>query len=90
VTHLEKDNLIEGEARDATETFHFTIRPFVTGGFALYVQYSGDCHENTTGAGIWPTVERARRVAEESAARLLNGATVTWLEKKENSKLSRR
>jgi hypothetical protein len=77
--------MITGRASDGKETFQFTIRPFVTGGFVLDIRYTGDCHENITGAGIWPTVERAKRVAEESATRLLHGASVTWSERKEIS-----
>jgi len=33
---------------------------------------------NTTGAGIWPTVEKAREIAEATARHLLSGAVVIW------------
>ena len=58
-------------------TFTFTVRPVPTG-FRLDNHYRGGCHENTTGAGIWPTVEKAREIAEATAHRLLSGAVVTW------------
>jgi hypothetical protein len=60
--------------------FEFTIEPFVGGGFLLDIRYSGDCHHNITGAGIWPALQKAQSVAEETARRLLHGATVNWEE----------
>jgi hypothetical protein len=72
--------LITGHAADDREEFSFTVEPFVTGGFKLSIRYSGDGTNNTTGAGVWPTVEKAKQVAEESARQLLHGATVTWQE----------
>ena len=66
-----------GIATGNGETFTFTIRPVPTG-FRLDNRYRGGCHENTTGAGIWPTVEKAREIAAVTAHRLLSGAVVTW------------
>jgi hypothetical protein len=71
---------ITGHARDEKETFEFSIKPFVTGGFMLNIRYSGDCHHNITGAGVWPSVEKAREIAETSAAKLLHGAVVVWVD----------
>jgi hypothetical protein len=45
--------MITGEAKDEKELFEFTIAPFVSGGFLLTIKYSGDCHYNVTGAGVW-------------------------------------
>jgi hypothetical protein len=70
--------MVTGEAQDDRETFVFTITPFVTGGFRLDIKFSGDGPHNVTGAGIWPTVEKAKQIAQETAARLLHGAEVTW------------
>jgi hypothetical protein len=70
--------LLTGYARDTRERFDFTVEPFVTGGFTVSIRYSGDCHHNITGAGVWPTVEKAKQIAEETARKLLHGATVTW------------
>ena len=69
-----------GRASDTRETFEFTIEPFVNGGFLLSIRFSGDGRSNTTGAGVWPTVEKAKEVAEQTSRRLLNGATVNWQE----------
>lgn len=69
-----------GEARDDKELFEFTIEPFVRPGFLLTIRYSGDCHHNITGAGVWPTVEKAKQIAQETARKLLHGAIVSWNE----------
>jgi hypothetical protein len=69
-----------GEASDSREVFELIIEPFVTGGFLLSIRYSGDGVNNVTGAGVWSTVEKAKQIAEQSAHRLLHGATVTWHE----------
>jgi hypothetical protein len=60
------------------ETFRFTISALPSGGFRLDNRYSGTCHENVTGAGVWPSVEKAREIAETTARHLLAGASVTW------------
>ena len=75
-----KSDVISGKAKDDKELFEFTIEPFVSGGFMLSIRYSGDCHHNITGAGVWPNIEKAKPIAQETAAKLLHGATVTWLE----------
>jgi hypothetical protein len=67
----------KGQAQDTRETFRFTIEEFV-GGYRLDIDFSGDGHSNGTGAGIWPSIEKAKAIAEETASRLLNGATVAW------------
>lgn len=50
-----------GEARDEKELFEFTVEPFVTGSYLLSIRYSGDCCQNVTGAGVWPTIEKAKQ-----------------------------
>jgi hypothetical protein len=71
-------SMVRGEAKDSREKFEFTIAPYVAGGFLLTIRYSGDGTPNTTGAGVWPTVEKAKQIAEETAQRLLHEVTVTW------------
>jgi hypothetical protein len=70
--------VVKGGASDDRETFEFTIEPFTSGGFMLSIRFSGDGRSNITGAGVWPNVEKAKQIAEETAQRLLHGATVTW------------
>jgi len=84
VTALQCDatlkTMIRGTARDSRERFDFTIQPFVLGGFRLDISFSGDGRSNETGAGIWPTIDKAKAVAEETASRLLHGESVIWSE----------
>ena len=72
--------VIKGEAKDETELFEFEIKPFVRPGFLLTIRYSGDCHHTVTGAGVWPTVEKAKEIAQETASKLLHGAIINWNE----------
>ena len=72
------NDVVTGQASDNRETFEFTIEPYVSGGFMLSIRDRGDGSSNITGAGVWPTVEKAKQIAEETAQRLLHGATVTW------------
>jgi hypothetical protein len=72
--------MIRGSARCGSELFEFTIKPFVTTGYLLTVRYSGDCDENITGAGVWPSIEKAKQIAQTTADKLLNGATIAWEE----------
>jgi hypothetical protein len=49
----------------------------VGGGFSLSIRFSGGSRENITGAGVWPSVEKAKQIAEASA-QLLDEAAVQW------------
>jgi hypothetical protein len=70
--------VITGRAHNEVETFEFTIEPFVSGGYRLDTRYHGECHHNITGAGIWPTIEKAQQIAETTALRLLHVDRVEW------------
>jgi hypothetical protein len=72
------DIVITGQAKDDKELFEFVIAPFVSGGFMLSIRYSGDGRHNITGAGVWPTVDKAKQIAQDTATKLLHGATVSW------------
>ena len=72
--------MIKGEAKDERELFEFTIEPFVTGGFLLKIRFSGDVREGITGAGVWPSIEKAKQIAQETTTKLLNGAVIIWTE----------
>ena len=75
---MTSDEKWHGRAVGNGETWNLTIEPFVTGGFRLDIQYSGGCHENITGAGVWPSVEKAKEIAQLAAVRLLDGAQIQW------------
>jgi len=62
--------MVRGEAKDSREKFEFTITPLVAGGFLLTISYSGDGDHNITGAGVWPTIGKAKQIAQNMATRL--------------------
>ena len=71
--------MVNGEAKDDKELVEFSIEPFVTAGFILSIRFGGDGRHNITGAGVWPSVEKAKQIAQTTATKLLHGATITWL-----------
>lgn len=73
-----REILARGIARDEREQFEFIIEPFVSGGFVLSIRFSGDGRCNTTGAGVWTSIEKAKEIAAQTANRLLHGAEITW------------
>jgi hypothetical protein len=72
--------VVKGEAKDEKEKFEFSIEPFVAGGFMLSIRFSGDGPPNFTGAGVWPTIEKAKEIAQTTATKLLHGTTIAWQE----------
>jgi len=72
--------VVKGKASYESELFEFEISPFVTTGFLLSIRYSEDERQNITGAGVWPTIEKAKQIAEETATKLLHGADISWNE----------
>jgi hypothetical protein len=69
---------LKGRAQDARELFEFAVETYAAGGFLLSIRYSGGGAHNITGAGVWPTVEKAQQVAEDTAWKLPHGADVIW------------
>jgi hypothetical protein len=69
---------VHGSATNGAEAFDFTIEPFVFGGVSLYIKYRGPEESNVTSGGVWPDVEKAKAMAEQTARQLLRGATVVW------------
>jgi hypothetical protein len=57
--------VVRGAAKDEKELFEFENKPV---------------RNNITGTGVGPTVERAKEIAETSAAKLLHGAVVVWVD----------
>jgi hypothetical protein len=70
-----------GRASDEKKKIELLIKPFVVKekGFLLTIKFSGDGRDNTTGAGVWPTIEKAKQVEEETASKLLHGAVVVGI-----------
>jgi len=70
---------ITGEVKDR-EALEFAIEPFMAGGFLLSIRFGRDGRGIVTESGVWPTIEKAKAVAEEKVAQMSHGATVDWYE----------
>jgi len=68
---MEKRPLASGEAIGEKETFEFTLEPFITGGFMLYIRYRGDCHLETGKPWL--------RLGSVPAASTAAGGSLSWL-----------
>ncbi len=70
---------ITGEVKNRGAV-EFTIEPFMAGGFLLSIRFARDGRGIVTDAGVWPSIEKAKAVAEERAGELSHGANVDWYE----------
>jgi hypothetical protein len=70
--------LMTGCAEWGHEAFEFKIGPW-RDGIGLMMRHSGYGEPKETGAGIWPTVEKAQEVADQTVKKLLNpGCSIVW------------
>ena len=70
--------IVHGKAADTENTIAFSIQPHATGGYILYVQFSGAGAGEGSDARVWPTISKAKEIAEATARRLLKGVYVSW------------
>ncbi|HKD58973.1 MAG TPA: hypothetical protein VKB47_00860 [Terracidiphilus sp.] len=75
---MTNEPLSTGEAPDGEERFDFAVKHFVTGGFLLEISYCGDKGRGIHGAGVWPSIEQAREIAQQTATKLLLNAVISW------------
>jgi hypothetical protein len=68
---------IKGEAKDDKQVFEFFIEPCALGGFLLSIRYSP--RYVLAALGVWPSVEKAKEIAQANATKLLHGAEIKWL-----------
>jgi hypothetical protein len=72
--------LMTGHAEWGAEAFDFEIGPW-SHGMGLMIRHTGYGPPKETGAGIWPTMEKAQEIADQTVRRLLNpNCTVMWSE----------
>jgi hypothetical protein len=72
--------LITGHAESGSEAFDFQVGPW-SGGIGLMMRHTGYADPQSTGAGIWPSVEKAKEIADQTAKRLLGPTcTIVWTE----------
>jgi len=75
---MTNEPLSTGEADDGEERFDFAVKHFVTGGFLLEISLSGDKGRGINGAGVWPSIEKAKEIAQQTATKLLHNAIISW------------
>ena len=72
--------LITGRAERQSEIFDFEVGPWCDG-IGLMVRDTGAGDKAFNGAGIWPSIEKARSVAAEIAKRALGpDCEIVWRE----------
>lgn len=72
--------ILTGHAEWQGERFDFQIGPWCDG-IGLMMRHSGFGNPKETGAGIWPDVEKAKSIADETVKRLLSpSCSITWTE----------
>ena len=70
--------ILIGHAEWNGECFDFKIGEWV-GGIGLMMRRSGHGSSKETGAGTWPSIEKAQSIADQTVRRLLNPeCSVTW------------
>ena len=74
---MTNEPLLTGEAHDGEERFNFAIKHFVTGGFLLEISYSGEKGRGVNGAGVWPSIDKAKEIAQHAATKL-HSAIISW------------
>ena len=69
---------LTGHAEWETESFDFNVGEWA-GGVGLMMRRTGQGSTRETGAGIWPTVEKAQSIAQETVHRLLSSeCSISW------------
>jgi hypothetical protein len=72
--------LMTGHAESQSGTFDFKVGEWA-GGIGLMMRDTGAGDSAFNGAGIWPTVEKAQQIADQTAKRLVGpDCTIVWIE----------
>ena len=72
--------LLTGHVSRGSEAFEFKIGEWCDG-IGLMMRHTGYGDPRETGAGIWPSIDKAKQIAEETAKKLLDSdCTITWTE----------
>jgi hypothetical protein len=70
--------LLTGRAKWKSEAFDFKIGERI-GGIGLMMRHTGSDEPKETGAGIWPTIDKAKEIADQTVKRLLDpGCHIVW------------
>jgi hypothetical protein len=72
--------LMTGHAEWGEEAFDFEVGEW-SDGIGLMMRHAGYGDPKSTGAGIWPTIEKAKEIADQTVKRLLSPqCSITWTE----------
>jgi len=72
--------LITGHAESEAEALDFKVGEWVNG-IGLMIRRTGDGKSIETGAGIWPTIDKAKQIAQETTERLFGSQhSIVWTE----------
>lgn len=70
--------LVTGRAEWGAEAFEFKIGPWA-GDIGLIMRHTGNSAPSETGAGIWPSIEKAQQIADQTVKRLLDpSCSIVW------------
>jgi hypothetical protein len=71
--------ILTGHAECQGERFDFKIGEWA-GGIGLMMRRTGHGSTKETGAGIWPSIEKAQAIADETVKRLLSpDCAINWM-----------
>ena len=69
-----------GHAEWGAEAFDFQVGEWCDG-IGLMMRHTGYGEPEVTGAGIWPTIEKAKEIADQTVKRLLSpDCSIAWTE----------
>ena len=72
-----------GHAEFGAEAFDFKLGDWCDG-IGIIVRHTGYGEPRETGAGIWPTLDKAKEIADQMVKRLLSReCSITWKEESE-------
>ncbi len=72
--------LMTGHAETPSGAFDFKVGNW-SDGIGLMVRDTGAGDKGFNGAGIWPTIEKAKHIADQTVKRLLDpDCTIVWTE----------
>jgi hypothetical protein len=70
--------LLTGRAEWKSEVFDFKVGEWA-GGIGLMMRHTGYGEPKETGAGIWPTIDKAKEIADQTVKRLLDpNCHIVW------------
>ncbi len=78
--------ILTGRAEQEGESLDFMIGDW-SGGIGLMIRRTGNGSSVETGAGIWPSIEKAQSIADEAAKRLLGPDSIIEWKRAESGKV---